>query len=126
MSKYPCTGCGMCCRNVGIAVSSAKRMIVEGNTDSYVDEVAAFPFPVDDQGACVNLLPDNKCAVYDNRPDICDIEKTWEKHHSPNISKENFFLSTMFVCNKMMMDGGANSNFFITIPEHDESTAVAE
>lgn len=115
MSKFPCTTCGMCCKAVGLAVSNAKHMIANGENDAYVREIAEFPYDTDDKGTCVNLGPDNKCMIYETRPDICDVEKTWEKHHKAGISKENYFISTAMVCNSLIEVGSAGDNFFINL-----------
>lgn len=113
MTNFPCTACGMCCRKVGVATSAARKMVEDGEKDPYVLEVASFPYGVTAEGACENLLPDNKCAIYATRPDICSVDKTWEKHHSANISLSTYYLSTAMLCNQLITDGGAGNNFFI-------------
>lgn len=119
MNSFPCTGCGMCCRMVGLAVRNAKQMVIDGVTDSYVQEVAKFPFKANEAGACEHLQADHGCAVYESRPDICSIAKTWEKHHSENISREDYFISTAELCNELIAAEGMGDNFFIKI-EHNE------
>jgi Fe-S-cluster containining protein len=47
--KFSCWGCGACCRFVG------------------------FKLPELDRGdrACIHLLEDNSCAIYEDRPAVC-------------------------------------------------------
>ena len=112
---FPCTGCGLCCKRVGPAVIGARKLVATGNENVYVKDVAAFPYSFDATGKCENLLPDNKCAVYENRPLVCDIGRVWEKHHQPGgiITKESYFLSAAELCNSMMVEANTNENFFI-------------
>lgn len=60
MDKFNCTGCGACCKVL---------------PDLFLEH---FKMPKSPNGGCGHLLPDNKCAVYDNRPWICDVRKVWE------------------------------------------------
>jgi Fe-S-cluster containining protein len=117
MSNFPCTACGLCCQRAGNAVRHARTLISMGETNPYAKEIAAFPYPFDETGRCSQLTADNKCAVYDKRPLICDIEKVWEKYHKPTgaISLDNYFLSAAVVCNTMMKEEGVNENFFIEV-----------
>jgi Fe-S-cluster containining protein len=116
MGGFPCSGCGLCCKSAGRMVVIAKKLIQEGNQDKYVQEVADFPYSFDTGGACEKLV-NGQCSVYENRPDICNVEVTWQKHHSHGISKQNYFLSAAMVCNQMMADAQFPDNFFIQIPE---------
>ena len=120
---FPCTGCGMCCKQAGRAVETAKKLLKDGVDNEYVREVAAFPFAYDANGRCDMLDEDNKCMVYDDRPGICSIEKTWEKYHSAIIPKRAYFESTIQICNQLMKDGGVSENFFITDGKKDEEGA---
>lgn len=66
MNKFPCNSCGLCCRHI-------KRTIQHiGITD--------FPYRWDEQGACEMLTKDNKCAVYDTRPFICNVDAWIDKY----------------------------------------------
>jgi hypothetical protein len=53
MDSFPCNSCGACCRRV--------RLIHP-----------AWPARAD--GACVHLAPDNRCAIYENRPPVCRVD----------------------------------------------------
>lgn len=79
---FPCTQCGCCCRRVGALKSLG----------------ADFPYDTDEFGVC-EMLEDNKCKVYNNRPTICNIEKYAKEQR---IDKELFFSENIDACNKMM------------------------
>jgi Fe-S-cluster containining protein len=119
MSDFPCTGCGVCCKRAGRAVDIAKQLLREGNTNIYVQDVAAFPFPYDQTGRCSQLTDDNKCKVYKDRPLICNIKQVWVKHHQADgiISLDNYYLSAAMLCNEMMKEENVDENFFIQLPD---------
>lgn len=75
--KFECSGCGLCCKKINIAVENTK----------HIDELY-FPYKWDNNGVCENLDSDNKCKVYDNRPLLCNIEKVAEVF---KIDKKQFF-----------------------------------
>jgi len=81
---FPCTNCGCCCKRVGLV----KKFLTE-------DE---FPYDIDENGVC-KMLVNDMCSVYDDRPDICKVEKMAEKN---NISKEIYYKMAIDVCNSMM------------------------
>jgi len=115
MNEFPCTGCGLCCTKVKIAVENARKMIKDGHTDSYVKEVADFPYRTIDNGSCEHLLADHSCAVYESRPDICSVAKTFEKHHAATIPRNAYYASTAELCNEMMSENNTADNFFINL-----------
>lgn len=84
-----------------------------------VKEVASFPYSFDSKGACENLNPDNTCKQYEQRPDICRVEKVWEKYHS-HLTKEQYFQSAAMVCNSMMVQAGLDDRYFIPVPDNAE------
>jgi Fe-S-cluster containining protein len=74
--------CGCCCKRVGI----------------FKETGIYFPYDVDENGVC-EMLENNKCKVYDNRPLLCNIEKL---ANVAKIDKYIFFKENIKVCNKMM------------------------
>lgn len=105
--SYPCTGCGLCCMSAGKAVENARQLLEQKKADnSYIREVAAFPFEFDQDGRCSMLAEDRSCMVYDDRPDICKIDLTWAKYHSERISLEGYYQESIPVCNDMMIEAG--------------------
>jgi Fe-S-cluster containining protein len=69
--KFPCNGCGRCCRKIAQAVAFVKEA-------GFPEEVCDFPYTWDEQGVCEMLTPDNRCKVYNTRPILCNVEKMYE------------------------------------------------
>lgn len=66
MREFSCNSCGLCCKNVPDMV------------------LLLYNLPVSKDGGCANLLADNTCSIYKERPIVCDVKKGWEqklKHH---------------------------------------------
>ena len=55
---WKCKECGACC----YFIDKAKKMGYE------------FPYKAKKDGSCEKLI-DNRCSIYENRPDICNVEK---------------------------------------------------
>ena len=64
IKKFPCTGCGACCRMIHLSDDIVER---EDTTHPHY-----FPY-THKEGICENL-EDNKCKIYDTRPLICRID----------------------------------------------------
>jgi Fe-S-cluster containining protein len=72
-TKFNCTKCGACCRLVP-------------------DELLKFhKLPRAENGGCGHLLSDNTCGIYNERPDICNVQTMYYKFHHENISLEDYF-----------------------------------
>jgi uncharacterized protein len=91
---FPCTKCGCCCKRVGEAVR------ISG---------IQFPYGFNDKGEC-EMLVDNKCIVYANRPWICNVDKIIKKN---KFNKKIYYKETARECNKMMDEDGISKNFRI-------------
>jgi uncharacterized protein len=102
--EFNCTACGMCCANAGKYVDSAKEQLLAGNKTDLVKDVSSFPHDYDLAGKCEMLGDDNKCKVYENRPDICNVEKTRDKHFNW-LSKEKYFEITEGLCKQIQENG---------------------
>jgi Fe-S-cluster containining protein len=74
---FPCTKCGLCCR--ALHLIPALSDYDNGN------------------GVC-RYLVDNLCSIYENRPEICDVEKMYLHYFSGTMSKEEFFEKNHQAC----------------------------
>lgn len=101
--KYPCTGCGCCCRVVGTLFENAKRVIPE--------IAGEFPYKWDDNGAC-EMLVGNKCSVYENRPLLCRID---DLQAHLQIPKDIFYALTADSCNKLIDQFNLSEDFKIKL-----------
>lgn len=64
MNDFKCTSCGACCKML---------------TKEFLDE---HKMPEHPSGGCGHLLPDKTCAIYNTRPEICNVRVMWEKRYS--------------------------------------------
>ena len=96
-NKFPCTGCGCCCKRV--------KNVLEtwGSEISDPEHILHFPYQIDESGKCEMLDDDNKCKVYENRPMICNIDSIKELFDFPE--KEFYELNAKF-CNQFMAEDG--------------------
>ena len=98
--KFPCTACGACCRNVGKSILLAKLLIENGSTEPVALELANFPFTPDEFGACP-MLVDNKCSIYKNRPDVCNVQTIWRKHLKGKITQKKYYELNQQMCERL-------------------------
>ena len=68
--KWQCTSCGACCSYIKPLADNGK-----------IDKSCVSP-----DGSCKNLK-DNKCVIYETRPDICRIDKTLSHLKDRDIAK---------------------------------------
>ncbi len=102
--KFPCSGCGSCCRRVGKAFKAL------GLTRNKKDDIKYFPYKWDKNGVCEMLTENNKCSVYDNRPTICNIDKMAK---TINANIPIYYEMNIQACNKMMDDDGVGLEYSI-------------
>ncbi len=72
-----------------------------------------FPEPVDKEGICTHLTKDNKCAIYDTRPDICDVDKVYYILKDHFKSKQQYIKSTIQTCNSLISEVGLDDKYLI-------------
>lgn len=96
--SFKCTSCGLCCRHINTVVIRARQQVAAGSADAMLRELALFPFPWKEDGSCSKLV-DNLCSVYADRPDVCSVEKTWEKfHRAGGVPQEGYFKLAEMSC----------------------------
>jgi hypothetical protein len=77
---FPCSKCGECCRHI-----------------NKVPQLAEFDTG---NGVCVHLK-DNKCDIYDYRPEICNVDLMYEKYFSERFGIEEFYEMNEDVCREL-------------------------
>ena len=73
---FECSKCGSCCKRVGLVIEEFNR----------------------GDGVCKELTQDNLCAIYKDRPLICNIGILYEKCFSHVATREEFFNFTYRCC----------------------------
>jgi len=99
---FPCSGCGCCCRRAKHTV--ALLNITDPQNEFY------FPYKFNEDGSCEMLNVDNKCSVYENRPTVCNIDKTILL---AGLNKEQFYRDVIESCNKAMDEDNISVEFRI-------------
>jgi len=95
---FPCTGCGLCCQNI-----------------SDIKELETFDLG---NGVCkyFNIL-DNVCTIYEERPDICRVDKMFELKYQQFFTKKVFYQENARVCNLLQEKYKLDISFKIIIGE---------
>jgi len=104
--SFGCTGCGSCCKRVGDNLAAHQKN--------------GFPYGVKEDGrTCEKLGEDNKCMVYENRPDMCNVETMFYKLHSRSgKSKKTVFLEEAKICNKFMDEDGVDESLRVNLKQY--------
>ena len=79
--KFPCDKCGCCCKRINL-----------------MEEMKLFDRG---DGTCKYLKDDNTCAIYDNRPDICDTNRYYNKYYKDKMTWEEFVIYCRKGCKKL-------------------------
>lgn len=106
---YPCSSCGSCCKRINKVVENIPKF-----SELYNIEIndLQFPYQYDINGKCEMLDSDNKCKVYENRPNICNIEYMRERM---NFEKEEFYKINIKICNQLMDEDKVDKSYRIMI-----------
>jgi len=76
-------------------------------------------------GACTYLTEDNLCSIYETRPELCNMQKMWQKRNqeldleSRGINKKEYFKINSGVCNDMMKEECIDKKYLIDLKEYD-------
>jgi len=97
---FPCTKCGICCKSIGRLITEARNDMSKGN--ALLQEVRAFPFQINGI-VCSKYEEGVGCTVYDDRPDICNIDKMYEKYYqSIGMSIDEYYSYNAAGCNVLI------------------------
>ena len=92
LNAFPCSQCGLCCRHPNLS---------------------KLGLEVDDTGACIHLGPDNRCRIYETRPDVCRVDRMARRQN--RLSMQEYYLQNSLVCNELMLEAGAPAHLLIDI-----------
>ena len=100
MSKFLCSSCGACC-------------LVAGATGLLPDR---------GDGACIHLNKDMLCSIYETRPDICRVDKTWDsiKDQNPDMSQNDWNILNTKECHKLIDLNKISPEYKININKYVE------
>ena len=102
---FPCTGCGICCRLVGVLLATA-----ELQDNPFTKSLCkSFPYETDQFGVCEKLI-DNRCSVYGDRPLLCNVAAMAD---AQGIPRTQYFEQAAKACNFMIRETGLDESFLI-------------
>lgn len=103
MSDFPCTKCGLCCHLAGMRED--------------------FPFDTLPDGRCSKLTEEGLCSVYDDRPDICNLDRMYEryKEKEPTVTKEDYHANQAEACNWLIANSDIEDKeaYYVPLAEDD-------
>lgn len=106
-AKFNCTMCGLCCAHVGDGVKLMRRLVLEGSNDPMHFAGAVFPYEFDETGRCSKLTEDNQCAVYENRPLICNIQQFHQRFFR-HVPRQLFYDEQERYCHELQLNDQRN------------------
>ena len=68
-------------------------------------------------GVCKYLTDDKKCAIYEERPDLCRIDKMYEVYYKKYFSKKEFYIKNAQMCNFLQELHNIDKTYRINIKE---------
>lgn len=101
---FPCSKCGACCRRMGT--------------------IGLMPSKED--GSCIHLQDDNRCAIYATRPTICNVHDMFDvrdkqfKLRKKGYTREDYYAVGSQWCNKMMDEDKMPEHYRIDMKVYDE------
>ena len=100
--KFLCSECGACCKIAG------KLGLM----------------PSSDDGSCVYLNAENRCDIYDKRPEHCDVNRMYYVNRKKDIipqtmKKIDYFKLSTRICHKMIDEEGIDERYKVDIGDYD-------
>lgn len=93
---FPCTQCGVCCKKVGKWIIDINKIFEKLNISK---EEFEFTPKINSKGECEHLTEKGKCAIYNDRPNLCRSEWVANKLKiHPNL----LYPKIIKVCNQLM------------------------
>lgn len=81
--RFPCTQCGECCR--------------------HVDRLAQLADFDRGDGVCIHLVG-NLCDIYASRPEICCVDRMYERYFASMCSRQEFYRINLAACKQLQKD----------------------
>ena len=103
-NEFPCTSCGLCCKNLSTMHEDADHPMV-----AFL--VSKFPYKILEDGSC-EMLKDNQCSVYNDRPIICNVRLGAKVM---GIDQDDWYQLVAQGCNKMIIEAGLDSKYLVSV-----------
>lgn len=106
---FPCTGCGECCKRVGAVLANHTL-----DNTPIGKLLKIFPYSTNEQGHC-EMLVNDRCSVYENRPLICNVRRMTEVFYSDDPA--GHYLDSAESCNRMIEEADLDPAYKINIEQ---------
>tara|TARA_R100001594_G_scaffold35650_3_gene65140 strand:+ start:151 stop:477 length:327 start_codon:yes stop_codon:yes gene_type:complete len=104
MTDFPCTSCGLCCKNISSMYSQDHSPIMQFLVDK-------FPYKTLEDGSC-EMLKDNQCSVYEDRPLICNVRLGGKLL---GIDQDIWYAYLADGCNELIKDAGLDEKYLVSL-----------
>jgi len=94
-AQFPCTSCGLCCQHIGD-----------------IPALAAYDLK---NGCCQHYSQFEGCQIYENRPDVCRIDKGYDLFFANILSREKYYQYNAEICNHLQLLHGINEKFRVVL-----------
>lgn len=101
--EFPCSSCGCCCTRIHMVIDTMKD----------------FPYGMKPDGSCEMLGDDNKCKVYETRPDCCRVDKVYDSNFKDAMTRKEFYKYNSIACNQWMKEDGVEESFRIDMKKYE-------
>ena len=102
--EYPCTSCGLCCKNLDKMFSTEHSPIIQFLIDK-------FPYKTLEDGSC-EMLDGNICTVYDDRPLICNVKLGGQ---ILGLDRDEWYQYLAKHCNNMIDEAGLTDDYHVSL-----------
>jgi Fe-S-cluster containining protein len=103
--KFPCTGCGQCCRQLDQILAGLSQ--VQNEALQFLLE--KFPYVPNPDGSCP-MLRDGGCAIYNDRPMLCNLETIQRVLDVPD---QVWFQLNAASCNHLIREAELNDSWLV-------------
>jgi len=97
-SKFPCSGCGLCCQNIS-GIKELEDFDLGNGVCKYFDFISS------------------SCSIYQERPLVCRVDEMYEKRFSNLFSKKEFYIENAKICNTLQEKYKIDISYRIKIKE---------
>ena len=109
MDNFPCTKCGLCCKQLGDTLANKDSL-----PQKLQDLLSIFPYRPKPDGSCPKLTEDGLCSVYESRPIICNIKLSATLY---NHDITDWYRINADNCNNLIEKAGLSTDYLVKIEE---------
>lgn len=100
---FKCNGCGACCKFVGHVVRQVQKHKAKGVELPFPYSMfESFPYPFLENGTCTMLDENNRCKVYAERPEVCNVQFMYDVYYN-FMGKEEYLKVSADACKVLRM-----------------------